>query len=158
MKIIIIVTLLFVTGCATVHKGWTPPWITTEEGLALCPTCKIEMNYVPVYYGYPSEELMKICSFGRGILGGCVIEGRMPTKGYLCPECGAKFLDEREKENILEVYRSNRLEKEKEPNSGWYIDKNYIIYDNLFIGGYDKLDDRVKEFEDIDKRDLKDRF
>lgn len=98
---ILIITLML-QGCTTTK--WTPPWIVTEEGIVICPKCKVEMRYVPVYYGYPSDELVEICERGEGILGGCIIERKMPTKGFICPECGVKYLDKNKTEDVMNYF------------------------------------------------------
>ena len=53
-----------------------------------CPKCG-NADFVPILYGYPTQELFADEARGRIALGGCVIFGNDPRK--LCKACGAEF-------------------------------------------------------------------
>lgn len=44
---------------------------------SLCPTCGA--RGVPIVYGMPGIELFEKAERGEIVLGGCVIDGEMPT-------------------------------------------------------------------------------
>jgi len=43
-----------------------------------CPVCHKKNQVIPIYYGYPSESLMKLAKENKARLGGCMISNCMP--------------------------------------------------------------------------------
>ena len=54
-----------------------------------CPKCSLNINIVPIEYGFPGNEMQKEYYEGKIELGGCVIEKDAPD--WHCKECEFDF-------------------------------------------------------------------
>ena len=55
----------------------------------ICPSCK-EKAGVNIFYGMPSDEVVKRADLGQIALGGCEIQENQPERR--CLSCGAEWL------------------------------------------------------------------
>ena len=54
-----------------------------------CPKCSLNINVVPIEYGFPGNEMQKEYYKGKIELGGCGIEKDAPE--WNCKECEIGF-------------------------------------------------------------------
>jgi hypothetical protein len=54
-----------------------------------CLRCKSKQEFIPIVYGYPSQELMKKAEAGEVLLGGCMLWDRAPM--HKCKKCGLLY-------------------------------------------------------------------
>ena len=54
-----------------------------------CPKCSLNINVVPIEYGFPGNEMQKEYYKGKIELGGCGIEKDAPD--WYCKECEIGF-------------------------------------------------------------------
>ena len=66
-----------------------------------CPSCN-EKTGVEIYYGMPSEELMKRAELGEIAIGGCVIEDGQPN--YRCLACAFEWDNTRQFEEAKQKW------------------------------------------------------
>lgn len=53
-----------------------------------CPRCG-SIRIVPIFYGLPGEEALRLIEERKAIMGGCVLSHESPR--YACMDCGCRW-------------------------------------------------------------------